>query len=151
MGRVFANGPRVLRSIPGHVIRKTLKMVLDTFLLNTQLYKVRNMGKVEQSREMRIAFPTPRCRSYWKGCLLVALDYCGQLYFFLYIYIYIYTHTHIYICVCVCVHIHVYTYTYNHAPPHTHVQTYICLLVCVGAWIYMCMYIRVYASIYVYM
>ena len=28
-------------SIPGRVIPKTLKMVLDTFLLNTQQYKVR--------------------------------------------------------------------------------------------------------------
>ena len=40
MGRVFANGPGALGSIPGHVISKTLKMVLDTSLLNTQQYKV---------------------------------------------------------------------------------------------------------------
>ena len=46
MERVFANGPRDLGSIP-----KTLKMVLDTSLLNTQQYKVRIKGKVEQSRE----------------------------------------------------------------------------------------------------
>ena len=31
--RVFANGPGDLGSIPGCVIPKTLKMVLDTFLL----------------------------------------------------------------------------------------------------------------------
>ena len=36
----------------GHVIPKTLKMVLDTSLLNTQQYKVCIKGKVEQSREM---------------------------------------------------------------------------------------------------
>ena len=36
MGRVFANGPGDLGSIPGRVIPKTLKMVLDTSLLNTQ-------------------------------------------------------------------------------------------------------------------
>ena len=30
---------------------QTLKMVLDTSLLNTQQYKVRIKGKVEQSRE----------------------------------------------------------------------------------------------------
>ena len=47
MGRVFTNGP-----IPGHVIPKTLKMVLDTSLLNTQRCKVRIKGKVEQSREI---------------------------------------------------------------------------------------------------
>ena len=34
-GRVFANGPGDLGSIPGHVIPKTLKMVLDTSLINT--------------------------------------------------------------------------------------------------------------------
>ena len=46
---VFANGPGDLGSIPGRVI-KTLKVVLDTSLLNTQQYKVRIKGKVEQSR-----------------------------------------------------------------------------------------------------
>ena len=38
-------------SIPGRVIPKTLKMVLDTSLLRTQQYKVHIKGKVEQSRE----------------------------------------------------------------------------------------------------
>ena len=49
--RVFANGPGDLGSIPGRVIPKTLKMVLDTTLLNTQHHKVRFKGKVEQSWE----------------------------------------------------------------------------------------------------
>ena len=44
-------------SIPGCVIPKTLKMVLDTSLLNTQQYKVRIEGKVEQSREESSALP----------------------------------------------------------------------------------------------
>ena len=35
VGRVFANGLGDLGSIPGRVIPKTLKMVLDTSLLNT--------------------------------------------------------------------------------------------------------------------
>ena len=47
VGRVFANGPGDQGSIPGRVIWKTLKMVLDTSLLNTQHYKVRIKGKVE--------------------------------------------------------------------------------------------------------
>ena len=47
---MFANGPGDLGSIPGRVIPKTLKMVLDTTLLNTQHYKVFK-GKVEQSWE----------------------------------------------------------------------------------------------------
>ena len=51
VGRVFANGPGDLRLIPGHVIPKTLKMVLDASLLNTQQYKVRIKGKEEPSRE----------------------------------------------------------------------------------------------------
>ena len=51
MDRVLANGPGDLDSIPDHVIPKTLKVVLDTSLLNTQQYKIRIEGKVEQSRE----------------------------------------------------------------------------------------------------
>ena len=39
------------------VIPKTLKMVLDTSLLNTQQYNVRIKGKVEQSRERSSALP----------------------------------------------------------------------------------------------
>ena len=55
--RVFANGPGDLGSIPGRVIPKTLKMELDTTLLNTQHYKVRFKGKVEHSREWSSALP----------------------------------------------------------------------------------------------
>ena len=55
--RVFANGPGDLCSIPGQVIPKTQKMVLDASLLNTQHYKVRIKGKVEQSRERSSALP----------------------------------------------------------------------------------------------
>ena len=47
--RVFANGPGV--------IPKTQKMVLDASLVNTQHYKVRIKGKVEQSRERSSALP----------------------------------------------------------------------------------------------
>ena len=57
MGSVFANGSEDLGSIPGRVIPKTLKMVLDNSLLNTQQYKVYIKGKVEQSRERSSALP----------------------------------------------------------------------------------------------
>ena len=57
VGRVFANSPGDLGSIPGCVIPKTFKMVLDTFLFNAQQYKVRIKGKVEQSRERSSALP----------------------------------------------------------------------------------------------
>ena len=55
--RVFVNGPGDLGSILGRIIPKTLKMVLDTSLLNTQQYKVRIKGKVEQYRERSRALP----------------------------------------------------------------------------------------------
>ena len=77
----FANGPGDLGSIPGRVIPKTQKMVLDASLLNTQHYKVRIKGKVEQSREGVAPPPTPWCSSYRKGSLRVTLDYGRQLYF----------------------------------------------------------------------
>ena len=51
MGRMFANGPGDLGSIPGRVIPKAQKMVIDAALLNTQHYKGGIKGKVEQSRE----------------------------------------------------------------------------------------------------
>ena len=55
--RIFANGPGDMGSIPGRVIPKTLKMVLDTFLLKTQQYKLHIEGKVELSRERSSTLP----------------------------------------------------------------------------------------------
>ena len=57
MGRVFANSPGDEGLVPAHVIPKTLKMVLDTSLLNTQHYKVRIKGKVDQSEGRSSALP----------------------------------------------------------------------------------------------
>ena len=51
MSRVSATGPADQGAIPGRISPKTQKMVLDSTLLNTQHYKVRIKGKVEQSRE----------------------------------------------------------------------------------------------------
>ena len=48
---VFANGLEDRGSLPGRVIPKTLKIVLDVSLLNTHHYKVRIKYKKEQSRE----------------------------------------------------------------------------------------------------
>ena len=45
--RVFANGPGDRGSIPGRVIPKTQKLVIDAFLLNTQHYKAWIKGKVD--------------------------------------------------------------------------------------------------------
>ena len=57
VGIVFVKGPRDRGSIPGQVIPKTQKMVLDASLLNTQHYKAGIKGKVEQSRERNSTLP----------------------------------------------------------------------------------------------
>ena len=72
MSWVFANGPKDQGSIPGRVIPKTQKMVLDAALLYTQHYKVRIKSEVVQFSE--------RSRSYRKGSFRVTVDYSRQLY-----------------------------------------------------------------------
>ena len=62
-------------------------MVLDDSLLNTQQYKVRIKGKVGNPGKGVAPSPTPRCSSYWKESLLVALDEGRQLYFYTQLYI----------------------------------------------------------------
>ena len=106
-GKVFANELCDRGSIPGRVIPKTLKMVFDTSLLNSQQYKVRiklkwcNPGKGEATKL--------RCSSYWKGSLLVALDYGRHFYFtyLLLLFYYIFTFIPIFstsanICSSIC-------------------------------------------------
>ena len=53
MVTVFANGPGDGGSIPGQIIPKTRKMVLDPALH----YKVRIKGKVKKSRKRSSALP----------------------------------------------------------------------------------------------
>ena len=92
MGRVFTNCPGDLGSIPGRVILKTLKMVLNTSLLmvlntsllNTQQYKVLSRVKWRNPGIRVAPFPTPQWSSNRKGSLLVALDYGRQLYLLTY-------------------------------------------------------------------
>ena len=57
MSRVFANGPGDRGLIPGQVIPKTQKIVLDAALLSTQHYKLRTKGKEEESWEWSSALP----------------------------------------------------------------------------------------------
>ena len=54
---MFTNRPGHLGSIAGYVIPKTLKIVPDISLLNTQQYKVPIKGKVVQCRERSNALP----------------------------------------------------------------------------------------------
>ena len=60
----FDNGPGDLGSILGRIIPKTLKIVLDTSLLNTQQYKVRIRLKWSNPGKGLAPSPTPRCSSY---------------------------------------------------------------------------------------
>ena len=60
MSGLFVNELGDQGSIPGRVIPKTLKPVIDTALLHTQKYKVCIRGKVEQSREWSSALPLHR-------------------------------------------------------------------------------------------
>ena len=66
VGRVFANDAEDLGSIPGRVIPKTFKMVLDTALLNTQQYKVSFKDKEEQSRERSSALSYTSVKELFK-------------------------------------------------------------------------------------
>ena len=78
--RVFANGLGDRGSIPGRVIPKTQKMVLDPSLLNSI---IRKGSRVMWSNPEKGVVPTPilQCSSYWKGSLRVTLDCSRQLYF----------------------------------------------------------------------
>ena len=81
MSRVFANGPGDRGSIPGRVIPKTQKMVLDAALLSTQHYKVRIKGKVEKSTECSSAVHYTLVLKLLKRSLWVTLDNGCPLFF----------------------------------------------------------------------
>ena len=74
MSRVFANGPGHQSSILDRVIPKTQKMLFDAALH----FKVGL--KIKLNNPVKGVEPSPRCSSYWKEGLRVALDYGGQLY-----------------------------------------------------------------------
>ena len=64
MSSVFANVPGDQGSIPGRVISKTQKMVLDAALLSTQHYEVRIKVKWSNLANGVAPAPTHRCSSY---------------------------------------------------------------------------------------
>ena len=75
IGLVFANGPGDLGSIPGCLIPKTLKWYVIPPCLTLSI--IRYVSRVKWSnpgKGVASSF-TPRCISYLKGSLLVALDY----------------------------------------------------------------------------
>ena len=64
MVSALTNGPGDRGPIPGRVISKTQKMLLDSFLLNTQNYKVRIKSKWSNlGKEVALSL-TPCCCSY---------------------------------------------------------------------------------------
>ena len=79
---MFGYGLEDQASIPGWVIRKTQKKVLDIALLKTQHYKIWIKSKWSNPGKGVAPSPTPQCSSYWKESLLVALDYGCQFYFY---------------------------------------------------------------------
>ena len=73
------NGPEDRGSIPGRVIPKTQKMVLDAFL-NTQFIRDGSRVKWSNLGKGVAPFSTPQGSSYWKGSLQVTLDYGRQIF-----------------------------------------------------------------------
>ena len=80
MVKVFTNGLGDQGSIPGWVIPKVQKMVLDTSLLNTQHYKVRIKDKWRSPRKGVALSPTSWYCSYWKESPRAVLYSHEQLY-----------------------------------------------------------------------
>ena len=75
--RVFTNGPGDRVSIPGQVISKTQKMVLDASLLNTQVLRYGSRVKWSNPGKGEVPSSSPR----WKGNLRSAFDKGYKLYF----------------------------------------------------------------------
>ena len=75
------NGSGDQGSIPGRVIPKTEKIVLNAALLNSQHYKVQINVKWSNQGKGVAPSSIPRCCSYWKRSFRVAFDYGRQLYY----------------------------------------------------------------------
>ena len=82
---MFADGLGYRGLIPGRVILKIQKMVLDASLHNTQHYRVRIKGKIEQYREKSNALSV----AIEKGAFGLSPTRVANLYIYIYIYIYI--------------------------------------------------------------
>ena len=80
---MFANGLGDQGLIPGQVITKTQKMVLDSSLLNTQHYKVQIKRKWSNPGKRIVPSLKLHCSSYWKGNLWVTLNYGRPTYIFI--------------------------------------------------------------------
>ena len=81
--QLFACGLGDLGSILRRVIPKTLKWYLIPLCLT--LSNIRYVSRVKRSNHGKgvAPSPTPWCSSYWKGSLLVTLDWGRQLFFYM--------------------------------------------------------------------
>ena len=82
MVRVLTNGPGVQGSIPGPVILKTQKWYFMPPCLTLSIIRYGSRVKRNNQGKGVAPWPIPRCSSYWKGSLQVALDYDHLLYFY---------------------------------------------------------------------
>ena len=80
MVRMFAKVPGDRCSIPGWVIPKTQKLVLDASLLNS--FRTWIKSKWSNPGKGVAPSPTPRCGSYCKVSLWTTLDYCWPTYIY---------------------------------------------------------------------
>ena len=76
---MFANSPGDRDSIPGWVIPKTKNWHLMQPCLTLSIIRYGSRVNGSNPKKGVAPFPTPRCSSYWKGSLRVALDYGRQL------------------------------------------------------------------------
>ena len=91
--RMFGNDPIAQGSIPGEIIPKIQKMVLEISLH----YKAQSKGM--WTNPAKGVGPSPRlqCSGYWKGSLRLALRYRRPNYIYIYAKIRTHTHTQLYI------------------------------------------------------
>ena len=68
---MFNDGKGDRGSIPGHVIPKTQKMVLNASFFNTQHYKVQIKSKSSNLATAVVLYPTLHCSSNWKETPMV--------------------------------------------------------------------------------
>ena len=99
--------------------------------------------------------PTPQCSSYWKGSLLVTLDFGSQQK-------YLYRNLHVcYIsigdtvdreneCICVCLCVNVCELVWVYVRVSVHVCLCVCLCVCVyvNAYVFGCVYMCASSCVY---
>ena len=98
VGRVFANGPGDLGSIQVTSYQRLLEWYLIPPGLTLTNIRYVSRGKWSNPGKGVVPSPTPWCSSYWKGSLLVTLDYSRQLSYLL-IYIYTYKYSYIWLVV----------------------------------------------------